>query len=126
MNVGLPGTGIAGIFYLLAALWMPCHAIVRAARGGHRSVRWPAVLRQTGLAFGIILALVATAWLLDLAFAAPVATGPDAADEAGRPTAHNLGTLPTVLSFATLAATLLGVEVLRLIAGRKRRREQTA
>ena len=127
MNVGLPGTGIAGIFYLLAALWMPFHAIVRAATGCGSAVRRRAVLRQTALALGIILALVATAWFLDLALAALMPSAPadaelESAAGADDPRVRPFGVLPTVLTFTTLAVVLLGVEVLRLVVGPKRGR----
>lgn len=54
MNIGLPGTGLGGLFYLVAALLMPLVALYRAARGG--PPRWGLALRQA--AYAIIILLV--------------------------------------------------------------------
>jgi hypothetical protein len=35
MSVGLPGTGVGALFYLLSALWAPIHRLIR--RDEHRS-----------------------------------------------------------------------------------------
>src|SRR5512145_2018497 len=63
MSVGLPGSGIGGIFYLLSALWMPCAGAWRAVRG--QPVRLRMVAKQTLLALGMIAALFATGWAIE-------------------------------------------------------------
>jgi len=40
MVVGLPGTGIGGLFYLLMTLWMPFHELYVLARGKSSLARW--------------------------------------------------------------------------------------
>lgn len=57
MNVGLPGTGAAGLFYMLAAVLMPVREAY--ARGGMRS-RWKLVVRQLGMAVIIAVTMWAT------------------------------------------------------------------
>ena len=68
MNVGLPGVGLGGMFYLLSALLMPLHALAQRVRGA-TSKRASFVLRQVALAVGIAGALWLTGWLLGLLLA---------------------------------------------------------
>jgi hypothetical protein len=60
-NVGLPGTGLGGLFYILLAVWMPLSEAYRTVRGRSSLARWRRVARQFALACGIVAALVATA-----------------------------------------------------------------
>jgi len=63
MTVGLPGTGIGGVFYLLSALFMPFTEILVTLRGKTSLARWLKVLRQLTIAASILAAM----WLLGLA-----------------------------------------------------------
>jgi hypothetical protein len=38
MSVGLPGTGVGALFYLLSALWAPVNAVLRRTTGRSRGV----------------------------------------------------------------------------------------
>jgi len=49
MNVGLPGTGIGGAYYMLLVLFMPVRAARQVLRCG-RPARWVLVARQSALA----------------------------------------------------------------------------
>ena len=131
MNVGLPGTGLAGLFYLLAALWMPCHAAVRAVRGDRDAARWRLALTQAALALAIVAAIAATAWALGLPLptrdtgveADPSATGVEAGPATpATQAARFLGVAPTVVAVATLAVVLLLLEVVGIVAALRRRR----
>lgn len=128
MNVGLPGTGIAGLFYLLAALWMPVHELIRTARGRGDARRRRLVRAQTGMALGIIFVLWGTAWLLGLLLLPPPTAVPDAAATADGGAAGSaaqfLGVAPALAAFVTLVAVLLAVEALRLLARSRRRRRR--
>ena len=62
MTVGLPGTGIGGVFYLLSALIMPIIEIVMTIRGKSSLARWMFVLRQ--LAMGVTI--LGGMWFLGL------------------------------------------------------------
>jgi len=111
MTAGLPGTGIGGMFYLVSALAMPLREAYRRARGCAASGTWRLVAGQTAIAGGILGGVWATGWLLGVALrtAHPVVALP--------PGAHPGNVLRTVtfaLSLGTLAAVLLGVELLRL------------
>lgn len=61
MNAGLPGTGLGGLFYIVGALWMPVDAVYNRLRG-RKTVPWRVVLRQAGIAVGVIAALWLTGW----------------------------------------------------------------
>ena len=62
MTVGLPGTGIGGVFYLLSALLMPFTEIVKTLRGKSSLADWRLVIKQLSLG----LAILAAMWLLGL------------------------------------------------------------
>ena len=57
MNVGLPGTGIGGLFYVLMAIWLPMREMLWKVAGANREVHWRAVIRQMVLAFLLVGAL---------------------------------------------------------------------
>lgn len=116
MSIGLPGTGVGGLFYLLSGLFMPFREGYRALwRASDRRSR-RLVTRQAGITLGVLVGIWATGWLLGLvlshapAFVA-MATGGHA--PSGR-AANVLRIASLSLAFATLAAVLGAVEVARL------------
>ncbi|HYT04058.1 MAG TPA: tetratricopeptide repeat protein [Gemmatimonadales bacterium] len=121
MTVGLPGTGIGGMFYLLSALAMPLSEARRRARerrgAGHVGARgWRVVAGQTAIASGILAAMWVTGWLLGVAVHA---AHPVIRLGAGSHPSNALRTAALLLSFGTLGLVLLGVEVLRLWVHRR-------
>ena len=83
MGPGVPGMGIASIFYVTAALIAPLREVARSFRGESSAQRWRAVGRQFSLAMAILSSIV----LLYLGFDALVTHGllspPDIADLPG-------------------------------------------
>ncbi|MBL8746043.1 MAG: hypothetical protein JNK58_06770 [Phycisphaerae bacterium] len=63
MVVGLPGTGIGGLFYLFMAFWMPFHELYMLARGRSSPARW----RFIALNWIIITGVLAVLWVTMLA-----------------------------------------------------------
>jgi len=119
VTAGLPGTGIGGMFYLMSALATPLREAYLRVRG-RRSRGWGLVATQTAIAGAILAGMWATGWLLGLALTASRSVIPALA------TAHPGNLLPAVallFSVGTLAAVLLGVELLRLWIRRRPRRE---
>lgn len=57
MNVGLPGTGIGGFYYMLCVLLMPVIEILKTARGKSSWKEWMLVLRQVCIGAGILFAV---------------------------------------------------------------------
>jgi len=122
VTVGLPGTGIGGMFYVLSALLMPvreAYQRARMGRGARVTGRWNVVAGQMAIAGGIVAALWATGWLLGVGLAAARPLVP----LVGRAHAGNVLRVTTfVLTFGTLVGVLAGVELLRLWHARRARR----
>lgn len=108
MTVGLPGAGVGGIFYLLSALSMPAHAIIRQVlrtqRPGYYAddpPRWGLVWRQFATALGIIAGLWLTGWALaSYLIAHPQALGAFQTAAIGR-------RLPNVLKVGAVIVSLI-------------------
>jgi len=120
MTAGVPGTGIGGLFYLVAALLLPARGLIRRVRGARLS--WLEIARTTGLALGVFLGIWATGWLLGLILGPAVRTVGAAA---GAKTAvlartENIVRGAALLAgFATLAAVLLFVQAARFLTRKK-------
>lgn len=65
MTVGLPGTGIGGIFYLLLAVCMPAREFICTIRGKTNLKRWGFITLQLLIVLGIISAMWGEVWLLN-------------------------------------------------------------
>ncbi len=121
MNVGLPGAGIGGAFYLLSALWMPVQELARS-RAPDQPKRRRLVARQ----FAIALSILGGIWVMGLLLGRlvePTAVSPDAI--VGGAGASGVSALPNVVRLATFLGTLgtlivvlVSVEVLRLVLRR--------
>jgi len=114
MTVGVPGTGIGGMFYLLSALAMPLRQAYRWARRRPSFAGWRVVAGQTVMAGAILAAIWATGWLVGIGITASAGILRPPHVLAGAHPGNVLRTAALVLSAATLAAVLLGVELLRL------------
>ena len=120
MIVGLPGTGIGGLFYLLSALWMPVREAWRAATGRRGVARWRAIAKLSGLSASIFGSLWLTAVALDMLFPSP----PPQAGGAGRESvSSSIGVTATYVTLATLAVVLVTVEIAAAVVNRRGRRQ---
>lgn len=122
MSVGLPGSGIGGIFYLVSALWMPFDGAIRSVRR-RRLPRLRLAARQGLLAFGIVAALYLTGvglehLVMSLQAHAASVGGVHAVtrSQAGIPRVFREASV--LLTFGTLSMVLLSVQVLRMFATR--------
>lgn len=124
MSVGLPGTGVGGLFYLLSALAMPVRELVRAVRGGSCARSRQVAARQSAIAAGVAGGIWVTGWLIGLMLGhSPVAREAvygvrDLA--AGSSSVLKVASL--VIAFGTLVLVAGGVEVAAWCKGLKRRR----
>ena len=125
MTVGVPGTGIGGMFYLVSALAMPLRQAYRSLRR-RPSAGWRIVAGQAAMAGAILAAIWVTGWLVGIAITASAAFIAPPHLLAGTHPGNVLRTAALVLSAATLAAVLLGVELLRLWVHRGTGRAATA
>ena len=99
MTAGLPGTGIGGLFYLLAALCLPLRFAWLRARG-HRDARHGLlVLKQLMMSMSMIAAVWLTGVLLGL----------------WRPLPTIVAVAPIVITGGILTIVLVAVEIGRLI-----------
>src|SRR5687767_12653445 len=128
MTAEIPGAGIGGIFYMVSAIAMPFHAAYRAVKRRNANpnddlpVEWRPVFRQFAIGFGIVVALWLTGWALGaLVTAHPSALGDlrPAGEGQAVPNVIRIGAL--MLSFGSLCAVLLAVQIGRLVVKRQRR-----
>lgn len=117
MTAGIPGAGIAGLFYLACALLMPIRAGWRAIAHRSRGTSYPGtfVLKHVALAAAMLGSLWVAAWLIGWFIALASAPTPGAAAEAARAWPRAIGRTVVWLTAGTLVGVLLSVEVLRLV-----------
>jgi len=99
VTAGLPGTGIGGLFYLLAALCLPLRFAWLRARGQRDHRHRVFVIRQLAMS----MSMLAAVWLTGALWGF------------WRPLPKVLTVAPIVVTFGTLAAILIAVEIGRLI-----------
>lgn len=132
MSVGLPGTGIGGLFYLLCAFWMPFRELARAVQGGRRAGRGRVMAAQFGIGVAMAAGIWASGWVIGLLFVAVEGSGPGSAGVgagalsravAGGEVPHAIRVITVLGTLGLLAVVLGAVEVARfLVRGRGRGR----
>jgi len=113
MTVGIPGTGIGGLFYIVAALAAPFRRSARknAAAAAHLGF----------LSFAVLSGIFVTGWLLGFVLG-PVGSSQlaEGAARFSRPETENIVRWAALLaSVLLLAAVLLAVQLARLIWRRR-------
>lgn len=68
MQVGLPGTGIGTVFYMLLIAFMPLRELYFTVRGRSSLARWKTIGVQWSLCVSILAALAGEGWLLNRFF----------------------------------------------------------
>lgn len=117
MIVGIPGTGIGGLFYLMSALWLPVRGLFRRVRGV--GVRLPSTFRQAALALGILGGLWLTGEMLGtLLMCVLPHAGPDALGAHASRSANLLRVASLALGVGTLLAVLATVRLARVFVRR--------
>jgi hypothetical protein len=106
------------LFYMANALILPVRGLVRRAQG--EAVAWCRILPQAGLALGILLGIWIAGWALGFWLRA-VELSPihGALPSAGVHAARLLGAATILVSFVTLGAVLLSVQVARVALRRR-------
>ncbi|MFY9269611.1 MAG: hypothetical protein WAO55_07675 [Candidatus Manganitrophaceae bacterium] len=111
MIVGLPGTGIGGLFYIVNGLLMPLFELIQLLRGRSSAERWRCVAAQSAMAAAILAVLWATAWVLSRSLPEWVLVS---LHLAAQQISNLLGMTPTLLTVGTLGGVILTVELLSL------------
>ena len=106
MSAGLPGAGLAGLFFVVSALLAVPLELVRTLRGASSRAAWVRVLRNEALA----LAMIAALQLFFMGVSALIRDlfGGDSPIPATLPFA------PVLLTLAVLVVVLLGAKALEL------------
>jgi hypothetical protein len=117
--IGIPGTGLGGIFYGLLVLWMSVREVGLTLRRQSSAARWRYVGRFASLLAAIVAVFWLEAWslkeLIEIWYGGSGASAPVLA----------LGAMVPVLAlapFVILAMLLLGMHGLRLALGRPSQR----
>jgi hypothetical protein len=126
VNVGLPGSGLGSLLYLILALLMPLRYLWRVARRKAAPGEGWIVARQTGLALGIVLAIGMTGVAVGLVVLRlrgdAVIGGPVAAIAARIGAASPVQITAVLLTLVVLIGILFIIEVLGLLVGTRRQR----
>ena len=130
MTVGLPGTGIGGIFYMLLAVCMPVKEFGRTLKRRSNLKRWFFVTLQVFFVVGVISSLWVEVWLLNKSliwlWGELKVNGPlIMADQSFRQT-KIMAIAAASASFISLMVVLATVHVLRFFVHRGRRKVNLA
>ncbi len=115
--VGVPGTGLGGVFYALLVIWMVVRETWLTLRGGGDLKRWRRIAWLGMLLAAIILALTAEGWLLQLGLRALPTVQERAGGIDGRSAMLALVPALAVAPFVILAAIIGAVHMARLTLG---------
>ena len=120
MTAGVPGTGLGGLFYILAALLLPVRCFVRTLR--RQRVNWKEAIKLTALGLAVFLGIWLTGLLLGLILGPTAMTLEAAAGVSAEMRAKSeniLSWAAVAAGFVTLAVVLLAVQAARLFVRRR-------
>lgn len=124
MTVGMPGSGIGGLFYFCLVAWMPVNEIIQTLRGRSSVARWRHVAFHWSLVASILGALWGQAWLLERGIEAAqkysLLAGWLGQSTSSRDLFLDVGQVAATGSVLTLAAIVGTAAIMRLVAGRAR------
>ena len=105
MNVGLPGAGIGGLYYLLCALAMPVKEIYLTVTKPKHKFRYRLVATQLGIVTGIVAGVLAVYELVRNVF------GLELSHPAPTDSVMIYSLLPVLISFGLLLIILITVRI---------------
>jgi protein-S-isoprenylcysteine O-methyltransferase Ste14 len=116
MAVGLPGTGVGGLFFILSAFFMVVVELHRTIRGRSSLARWRIVGRQAGIAAAMVVAVTVALWLLhQLLFPSTAAGGKGSGSTPA--TDQLVPFAPVLITLAVLAALLVTAYLAKFVFG---------
>lgn len=117
--VGLPGTGLGGIFYGLLVLWMIVRESWMSLVGAGDRRRWRAVASLSAMLGAILLVFWAEGWLIKAILDDLPANIADGVAQTERRAAHALVPALAVTPVVILALLMAAVQIARLIVPRR-------
>ena len=120
MVVGLPGTGISGLFYIILAAVMPVRELFRMVSGqGTTLLRWRCILLQVWNAAGITGGLWLMGWLVTRTVQEVAVSTGGAGARAIEVMPKNVVSGPGAhLALITLVCVVGAIEILSFVMGR--------
>jgi len=112
MNIGLPGAGIGGLYYLICTAVMPVKELILTLKNPEHKYRSRLVITQFSIATGIVAGLILAFQLITNLVGLSIAV-PDDTD-----TAVFYSLLPLAISLGLLVVILAMVELFAYIAKR--------
>lgn len=122
-SAGLPGTGIGGLFYLVAALFAPFRLVWRRATGRPRSGTARDVFEVAVIALGVVGGIWFAGWLLGVVASysgALSSLSPRTLVSGSTHAANILRVASVIAGIATLAMVLGAVELARVVVRGRR------
>jgi hypothetical protein len=119
MTAGVPGTGLGGLFYILAALLLPFRCLIQTVR--RQRVNWREAFKLTALGLAVFLGIWLTGLFLGLILGPTARTLEAAAGMSAEMRARSENVLrwaAIAAGFVTLAVVLLAVQVARFVVRR--------
>ena len=112
MNIGLPGAGVGGLYYLACTSFMPIKEIYLCLTKSEHKFRYRLVITQLGIACGIVLGLIAMYLLVSNVFGLNLSL----ADNSGGEQLWFYSLLPVLISLGLLLVLLGLIEVAAYLA----------
>jgi hypothetical protein len=110
MNVGLPGAGVGGLFYLLCALAMPIKEVYLTITRPRHKFRYRLVATQLGIVIGIVSGVLAIYELVKNVF------GLELSNSTPTDSVMFYSLLPVLISFSLLLIILITVRIAGLFS----------
>jgi len=115
MNIGLPGAGVGGLYYLVCTAFMPIKEVYLCLTNAEHKFRYRLVITQLGIASGIVLGLIAMYGLVNNVFGLDLSL----AKNPGGDSLLFYSLLPVLISLGLLLVILSLIEVAAFFAKKK-------
>lgn len=115
MNVGLPGAGIGGLYYLICTAVMPFKEIFLTLTKPEHQFRYRLVFKQFSIASAIIIGFIAIYQFLSIVFESNLSLQISISNDSLLPSLL----LPVVISLALLVFILILVELSAFISKKR-------
>lgn len=123
MIVGVPGTGIGGLFYLIVAIFMPVREFYLKIRNRDDVKRWQIIKKHYLLTIWIIIGMLITGWFLGWLIEVIIPTN-NVIPGSSSHVENVIRISALLLTLFTLVIVYLNMHVLRFIFKHKKNKKQ--